>query len=83
MAMALGVLDYVELAVVAVFAIPIGLLGVQFLVDGSTMLGAAFLALSVAMVLVKYFLPSPSDVPKEMAQQGAEAIVNDDTDAEE
>ena len=81
--MGLGILDLVELAVVVGLAIPIALLGVQFLVEGDALLGGGFLGLGVAMVLVKFYLPSPTDVPKEMAQESAKVIAKDESEREE
>lgn len=81
--MGLGILDIVELAIIVGLAVPLGLLGVQFLVDGSTVLGAGFVGLACAMVVVKFYLPSPSDVPKEVAQQSVGAIAKDERDREE
>jgi len=81
--MGLGILDLLELAVVVALAIPIALLGVQFLVDGSLLLGGGFLAMAAGLVWIKQFLPSPTDVPKEIAQQSVSTIANEDTDGDE
>lgn len=62
--MAKGILGTIGLAATLVFAIPVALLGIQFLVvDGQPLLGAAFLGIAVLMVAVEEYLTTPTDVP--------------------
>lgn len=58
----MNLLDTVALFGAAALAAPIGLLGVEFLVDGRTLLGAGFLAVAVALVLGIVYRPDPVDV---------------------
>lgn len=53
----------VGLAITLAFAIPVAMLGVQFLGDGNTVVGAGFLAIAALMVLINEYVASPGDVP--------------------
>jgi len=62
--MAKGILGTIGLAATLVFAIPVAILGVQFLViDGQPVLGVAFLGIAVLMVAVEEYLTTPTDIP--------------------
>lgn len=63
----MGLLDTISLFGAAVLAIPIALLGVEFLVRGRTVAGVGFLALGVALLAGKYYLPGVSDKAAETA----------------
>jgi hypothetical protein len=52
-----------------VFALPVGLLGVQFLLDGKTLLGGGFLGIAVLMVALEEYLTTPTDVPGAVAEK--------------
>lgn len=54
--------DTLALFGAAALAAPIGLLGVEFLVDGRTLLGAGFLAVAAALVLGILYRPDPVDL---------------------
>jgi len=58
----MNVLDTLALFGAVALAAPIGLLGVEFLIDGRTLVGAAFLAVSGALVLGVLYRPDPLDV---------------------
>jgi len=55
------------LAVTLAFAIPVAMLGVQFLTDGRTVVGAGFLAIAALMVLINEYVASPGDIPGMLA----------------
>lgn len=54
----MNILDTIALFGTVVLAAPIGLLGIEFLVDGRVFAGAGFLAVAVALVAGGYFRPS-------------------------
>jgi len=64
-----GILDTLQLAATLVFALPVGLLGVQFLLDGKTLLGGGFLGIAVLMVALEEYLTTPTDVPGAVAEK--------------
>jgi hypothetical protein len=64
-----GILGTLQLAATLVFALPVGLLGVQFLLDGKTLLGGGFLGIAVLMVALEEYLTTPTDVPGAVAEK--------------
>jgi hypothetical protein len=62
-----GILGLVGLAVTLAFAVPVGLLGLDMLTKGDTLLGAGFLAVAALMVLLQEHLTTPGDVPGRIA----------------
>ena len=62
-----GILGLVGLAVTLAFAIPVGLLGLDMLTRGNTLLGGGFLAFAVLMVVLQEYLTTPGDVPGRVA----------------
>jgi hypothetical protein len=62
--MARGVLETIGLALTLVFALPVALLGLQFLVlDNRPLLGAGFLAIALLMIAVEQYVTTPTDLP--------------------
>jgi hypothetical protein len=45
------------------FAVPVGLLGLDMLSKGNTLVGGGFLAVAVLMVVLQEYLTTPGDVP--------------------
>ena len=81
----MNVLDTLALFGAVALAAPIGLLGVEFLVDGRTLAGAAFLAVSGGLVVGVLYRPDPLDVVGGTALdwfQGADDDADADVDAE-
>ncbi|UPV98810.1 hypothetical protein M0R88_09725 [Halorussus gelatinilyticus] len=64
-----GILGTLQLAATLVFALPIALLGIQFLLDGKTLLGGGFVAVAVLMVVLEEYLTTPTDVPGAVAEK--------------
>jgi hypothetical protein len=62
-----GILGTVGLAVTLAFAIPVGLLGLDMLTRGDTLLGGGFLAVAVLMVVLQEYLTTPGDIPGRVA----------------
>ena len=65
----MNLLDTLALFGAAALAAPIGLLGVEFVVGGRTLVGVAFLAIAAGMVLVEKYVLTPRDVPGMVAQR--------------
>ena len=61
----LGMLDLVALAATLAFAIPIGLFGLQLLLEGRVLLGITGVAVAVGLVVVEQYIWTPSDVPQD------------------
>ena len=73
----MGLIDTVSLFGAAVLAIPIALLGVEFLIRGRTVTGVVFLALGVALLAGKYYLPGVTD---EAADTASSVLLGDAAD---
>ena len=74
----MGLIDTISLYGTAVLAIPIALLGVEFLVRGRTLAGVGFLALGLGLFAGRYYLPGVTDE----AADAASSVVLGDADAE-
>jgi len=64
-----GIIGLVQLAATLVLAVPVALLGLQFLTRGEPVAGATFLAIAAGMVLVEKYVLTPRDVPGMVAQR--------------
>lgn len=80
--MKLGILDTVSLAATLVLALPIALLGIDRIVAGQTLLGGAFVAIAVLMVLLREKLTTPSDLPSSAAQKVVGKVAKTDDEEE-
>lgn len=65
--MSLGIADTVQLAASLVFAIPLGVLGGQYLLGGQTFLGGLLVVVAALMVVLPHVLTTPMDAPVEAA----------------
>jgi len=54
----MNLLDTLALFGTVAIAAPIGLLGIEFLLEGRPVVGAGFLVIAVGLVVVGYFTPS-------------------------
>jgi hypothetical protein len=82
--MAKGILGTIGLALTLAFAIPVALLGLQFLaLDGQPILGVAFLAIAVLMVAVEEYLTTPTDVPGMILGKTVSTVVDEPTEESE
>lgn len=70
----MDVLETLQTAGAVVFAAPIAMLGVAFLADGRA-LGAVFVVLAVLLVVLQYWLTTPTDLPFVAAERTAETVV--------
>jgi hypothetical protein len=65
--MGLGIADTIQLAATLVFALPVALLGGQFLIEGRTFLGGVLLVVGILMVVLQHYLTTPADIPGAIA----------------
>jgi hypothetical protein len=79
----LGILDLLGLATALVFAIPVGLFGIEKLLAGDLAVGLAGLGIAVAMVAIEQWLWTPSDVASDTAQGVVKRFVTRPEDGEE
>lgn len=77
-----GIIGTLQLAATLIFALPLGLLGVQFLLDGRRLLGGLFVVLAVAMVALEEYLTTPTDVPVAVAEKTVGTVVETPDDEE-
>ncbi|MFC7234630.1 DUF7533 family protein [Halosegnis marinus] len=61
--MARSILGTIGLAATVALAAPIALFGVNRLLDGETVVGAAAVGVAVLMLLVERYLTTPGDIP--------------------
>lgn len=60
--MGLGIIDTFGLAGSLIFAIPLGIYGVDALLGGRTLVGGFCLLVAVAMVALPHYLTTPTDL---------------------
>ncbi|WP_276300039.1 DUF7533 family protein [Halorussus lipolyticus] len=77
-----GILGTIQLAATLIFALPVGLLGVQFLLDGKTLLGGGFVVVAVMMVVLEEYLTTPTDVPGAVAEKTVSKVAKTPDDEE-
>jgi hypothetical protein len=75
--MRLGILETVALAGSLVFAIPVGVFGVDRLLAGDAALGGGLLVVAVLMVVLPRRLTTPTDLPGEVAERVVGRAVED------
>lgn len=76
----MGILNTLGLVMTLAFALPVGLLGVQFLLTGRTVFGVALVVVAVLMVFIKQYVTTPDDVPVAAVEKAAGAVVKDEED---
>ncbi|QRV13704.1 hypothetical protein JMJ58_12140 [Haloterrigena salifodinae] len=72
-----GIIDTIKLAGTLVFALPAAMAGIQFLIDGNTLVGATLLTLAVLLVVVQHWLTMPSDIPELAVKRVVGSIASD------
>ena len=80
--MSLGIGDTVQLAAALIFAIPLGVLGGQYLLGGRPFLGGLLLAVALLMVVLPHALTTPADVPSKVAEKAVGKAVKTPEDDE-
>jgi hypothetical protein len=80
--MRLGILETVGLAATLVFAIPVGLYGIEAFVSGNRVLGAGLVVVAVLMVVLPRRLTTPADLPAAVVERvvGGAVTEPDETD---
>lgn len=63
----MGILNMIGLTGSLVFAIPVGVFGLNQLLAGEILLGGGLVVVAVAMVLLPQKLTTPTDIPEELA----------------
>lgn len=82
--MRLGILETIGLAASLIFAIPVGLYGVETLLSGNRALGAGLLIVAVLMVVLPRRLTTPADLPGAVVERVVGGAVKDpDGDGED
>lgn len=79
--MRLGILDMVGLAATLVFALPVGVFGLEKLLAGDTVLGGGLVVVAALMVYLPQRLTTPQDIPGAVAERVVGRAV-EDPDAE-
>jgi len=67
--MRLGILETVGLAASLIFAIPVGVFGIETLLSGQRALGAGLVVVAVLMVVLPRRLTTPTDLPGAVAER--------------
>ncbi|WP_248895242.1 DUF7533 family protein [Haloplanus halobius] len=75
--MRLGILETVGLAATLIFAIPVGLFGIETLLAGQTALGTGLVVVAVLMVVLPRRLTTPADLPGAIAERVVGRAVKD------
>ncbi|UVE51552.1 hypothetical protein KU306_06660 [Haloferax larsenii] len=75
--MRLGILEMLGLGATLIFAIPVGIFGVQLLTDGQTVFGGGMLLLAVLMVALPQYLTTPQDIPMIAAEKVVGGVAKD------
>lgn len=80
----MGILDMLGLATVLIFALPAAILGVQFLLEGRTLLGGVLVVVAALMVLLQRVVTTPGDLPGKLAGMVVGTAVTDpESDADD
>jgi hypothetical protein len=75
--MRLGILETVGLAASLIFAIPVGLYGVETLLSGNQALGGLLLLVAVLMVVLPRRLTTPTDLPGAVVERVVGGVVKE------
>jgi hypothetical protein len=73
----LGIVESLGLLASLVFAIPVGIAGGSFLLDGRTAVGATLVVVALLMVIVPRRVVAPQDLPGELAERLVGRAVRD------
>ncbi|QLD85887.1 hypothetical protein HWV23_09165 [Natronomonas halophila] len=73
----MGIIDTISLAGTLVLALPIGMLGVEFLVGGRTAMGVGFIAVAAALVIGQHYI-SVFDIKERVLGTAVDTVVIDE-----
>ncbi|WP_336136481.1 DUF7533 family protein [Natronomonas amylolytica] len=71
----MGLIDIISLAGTLVLALPIGMLGVEFLVGGRTAMGVGFIAIAGALVVGQHYIGGVFDIKERVLGTAVDAVV--------
>lgn len=71
----LGIVDLVTLGATLAFALPIGIYGLQLLLDGRTLLGVTGVTVAIGLVVAERVLWTPDDVPAAVGKTVVRRVV--------
>ncbi|MUV58428.1 hypothetical protein SAMN04487947_0613 [Halogeometricum rufum] len=80
--MRLGILGTIQLAATLIFAVPVGVYGLNTLLDGQQILGGGLLAVAVLMVVLPHYLTTPTDIPAKVGESVVGKVVKTPDDEE-
>lgn len=72
-----GIIGTIQLAATLVFAIPVGLMGVEKFFAGQTFVGLAFVGVAALMVGLQQYLTTPMDIPTAAAEKTAGVLTKE------
>jgi hypothetical protein len=81
--MSLGITESIGLAASLVFAIPLGVFGLNALLGGDAFLGGVAVVVAVLMVALPRMLTTPADIPASVAEKAVGKAVKLPDDEEE
>jgi hypothetical protein len=81
--MRLGILETIGLAATLIFAIPVGLYGIETFVSGNRALGAGLVVVAVLMVLLPRRLTTPADLPGAVLERVVGGAVKEPDDEDD
>ncbi|MFC6992649.1 hypothetical protein ACFQH3_13395 [Haladaptatus sp. GCM10025707] len=77
-----GIIGTIQLAIALAFAIPVGLLGLDMLSRGETLIGAGFIGLAVLMIAIEEYITTPGDLPGMAAKKVAGVVIKEKDEEE-
>ncbi|GAB3315818.1 hypothetical protein EI982_14355 [Haloplanus rallus] len=81
--MRLGILDTLGLVATVIFAVPVGVFGVETALAGRPMLGVGLIVVAALMVLLPQRLTTPTDLPAAVVERVVGGAVTEPDDDEE
>ena len=66
--MRLGIIGTIQLAATLIFAVPLGIFGLNAFLDGQRLLGGGLLAVAVLMVVLPRMVTTPGDIPSKVVE---------------
>jgi hypothetical protein len=81
--MGLGITGTIQLAATLVFAIPVGVFGLNTFLAGQRLLGGGAMVVAALMVLLPHYLTTPGDIPMKLGEKVVGKAVKVPDDDEE
>lgn len=80
--MSLGITGTIQLAATLVFAVPVGIFGLNTMLAGDTLFGGLVVLVAVLMVALPHYLTTPGDIPGSIAEKAVGTAVKTPDDEE-